>query len=159
MEIPSPAEYWKSLQRIIEAEPGWRFQLVMDNRRLDELASVTQPLISEVEILSRLEAAKQLFNQGIFESALLVCWSALEGILRQRSRELELNLPNQGPAALITALFSEGDLDRVDYDALMRLMQTRNQVAHGYLSEVNRQTVEEAIQLTDRLREDQHSQE
>ena len=124
-------DYWEGLKKAIEAHPGWRFRLVLDNRREEELSRAERPILSDEEIEERLLASRELAGKGLLDSALVVAWSALEATLRKASRAQGLNLPDQGPGLLITSLYTEADLERKDYHTLMHILSERNLAAHG----------------------------
>ena len=145
-------EYFKELGEAISAHPGWTFQLVVDNKREEELAGIDMPVLTEEEVRTRLEASQQLADQGLLDSALVMAWSNLEAVLRAESRAEGLSLTNQGSGPLITALYSEGSLEEEDYETLRRILSARNQAAHGFrLENMDRSQVEQIQDMTRRL--------
>ena len=52
--------------------------------------------------------------------------------MRLVSEKNEVELPDARTETVISRLYTDGLLDREEYDALMRLIPLRNQVAHGF---------------------------
>jgi len=129
------SENLEDLKKVVESHPGWRYQYYLDNRREDELVSAEQPVLTPDEIETRLQASQHLADIGLLDSALVVAWSSIEAVLWEASRSEGLSLPNQGAGPLVTALYTDGDLDREDYLALMQILKVRSQAAHGFHSE------------------------
>ena len=128
------------------------FELVLNNCREQELIAAAQPLLSVEEVEERLQAGKQLAEQGLLDASLLITWSALEAILRRISQQKKIELSNQSPATLITTLVSEGFLDRDSYQPLMQILPVRNQAAHGHQPEdLNLSVIEQLHAITGRL--------
>lgn len=146
------ADYWRRVQEAVDAHADWRFQFVVDSRREKELLGTELPVLNGEEAELRLLASQQLADSGLLDSALVVAWSTLEGVLRAVSREEGLELPDQGSAPLITAMYAEGSLERSDYDALMRILRARNKAVHGFrVQDMNRSFVEQTQEITRRL--------
>ncbi len=146
------SDYRQGLKRAIDAHPGWRYHYVLDNKREEELNGAEMPVLSRDEMKARLAASRQLADDGLLDSALVVAWSTLEAVLRETSRAEGLSLPNQGPGPLITALYTEGSLDLEDYETLMQLLPARNQAVHGFrVEKMDRSLVEQVQSITSRL--------
>ena len=149
--------YWQQLEKALEGHSGWRVQLVLDDRRAEEMIGATQPVLSPEEREARLCASRQLADDGLLDSALVVAWTALEAELRDSSRAQNLNIPNQGPGPLITVLYAEGDLEREDYDALMQILDAYKEAAHGFRSDrLDRSLLDQAQSIAQRLMRQQH---
>lgn len=148
------SEYWEGLKRAVETQPSWRLEYVLDNRREEELVTTEQPVLTAQEMEARLQASQQLAELGLFDSALVVTWAAIEAALREASRTEGLQLPNQGAGPLITALYTDGDLEREDYTALMLMLKVRNQAVHGFRVEgIDRSLIDRAQEIARRLME------
>jgi uncharacterized protein YutE (UPF0331/DUF86 family) len=65
-------------------------------------------------------------------AALLVAWSAAEAAMRLASKNHEIELPDFRPSTVISRLYSDGLLERDEYDFLLDCMRVRNAVAHGF---------------------------
>jgi hypothetical protein len=145
-------DYWQRLKEAIDTHPGWSLHIVLNNKREEELLGAEMPVLSEAEVKARLTASEQLADNGMLDSALVVAWSTLEAVLRAQSRAEGLFLPNQGPGALMTALYTEGGLGTEDYEALTRILSARNQAAHGFrIDNMDRSVVDQIQNITSRL--------
>ena len=149
--------YWQRLKEAVDQHPGWSYQLVVNNKREEELVGADMPLLTEDEVIVRLEASRQLADSGLLDSALVVAWSTLEAVLRAEGRAEGLLLPNQGPGPLITALYSEGSLEYDDFETLRRILDVRNQAVHGFRVEnMDRSLVQQTQEITSRLLAHEH---
>ncbi len=118
----------------------------------DTLVTAEQPVLTPEEIEARLQASRRLADNGLLDSALVVAWSSIEAVLREASRFAGLSLPNQGAGPLVTALYTDGDLERDDYLALMQILKVRQQAAHGFRTEsLDRSLIERAQEIARRL--------
>jgi hypothetical protein len=119
--------YWRELTNAVEEHPGWRLELVLapppNGQRL--------PALSAAEIKDRLRSSALLTGQGQTNAAFLLNWSALEAAMRHVCDREELDPPDYRTATLISRLYTEGEMDREDYDRLMELMRQRNAIVHG----------------------------
>jgi hypothetical protein len=127
-----PDGFFERLHEAIQAHPGWSTEFILDYNREKELREAFLPVLTFDEIQERLEAGQQLVEAGLLDSALLVTWSGVEGMLRQMTAYENITVPNQGAGALITLLYSEGSLSRADYDKLKKMLEIRNLAAHGF---------------------------
>jgi hypothetical protein len=120
--------YWKKLSSVVRRHPGWRHELVLDDpSRRDMPETISQELIQE-----RLQEGQRLAEQGMVAASLLITWSAAEAAMRLAGQGYELDLPDWRPATVISRLYTDGVLEREDYDFLLECLQIRNAVAHGF---------------------------
>jgi hypothetical protein len=148
VELKSPSkirgtDYWKRLAEVVREHPGWRLELVMN----DKSRRRPPETIDRGRILERLQEGHQLSEQEMFAAALLVTWSAAEAAMRLASKDNEVELPDFRPATVISRLYSDGLLDRDEYDFLIDCMQLRNSVAHGFYEGRLRLTMLKRLQL------------
>ena len=121
-------DYWKELSSVVQQHPGWRLELVVND------ASTRQPpeTINKELIKERLKEGQQLSEQEMLAAGLLVTWSAAEAAMRLASNNYEIELPDFRPSTVISRLYSDGLLERDEYDFLLDCMRVRNAVAHGF---------------------------
>lgn len=119
---------WGDLAKTLQQHPGWRLELVIDDKPRNEPPTTLTP--SEIE--SRLQDGLRLLEANMFPASLLVTWSATEAAMRLAAKKHRVELPDFRPATLITRLYTDGLMDREDYDQLMDYMRLRNTVAHGF---------------------------
>jgi Holliday junction resolvase len=126
---PRGTEYWKQLSSVLQQHPGWRLELVVNNKSIRQ----SPETIHEGQIRQRLQEGQQLSEQGMLSAALLVTWSAVEAAMRLASEKHEIELPDFRPSTVISRLYSDGLLERQEYDFLVNCMQVRNLEAHGFI--------------------------
>ncbi len=114
----------------VNRQPGWRFSLVFVSPEEPDQISQGQPAPLPL-LQERVQNAESLLEVGQSEAAFLLLFSALEGILRLLGRRADLPLETLPPSALIRELYSAGEINRQQFESLMRLLPVRNQLAHG----------------------------
>lgn len=133
IEVKSPnkargTDYWKELSRVVQQHPGWRLELVINAPSKRELPeTINQELVRQ-----RLQEGQQLAEAGMLAASLLITWSAAEAAMRLASKAHEIALPDLRPATVISRLYTDGVLEREEYDFLLDCMRLRNPVAHGF---------------------------
>ncbi|MCI0488772.1 MAG: hypothetical protein L0229_19450 [Blastocatellia bacterium] len=121
-------DYWKKLSSVVQQHPGWRLELVVN----DISTRHTPETIDKELIEERLQEGRRLAEQGMLAASLLITWSAAEAAMRLASKSHEIELPDLRPATVISRLYSDGLLERDEYDFLLDCMRIRNGVAHGF---------------------------
>lgn len=135
------AAYWKELSRVVQRHPRWRLELIADASRRRMGQTMTKELAK-----TRLVEGQRLADQGMLAASLLITWSAAEAAMRLAAKENEIDLPDQRPAVVISRLYTDGVLERKEYDFLVDLFGVRNAVAHGFYQEKLRKTVLKKLQ-------------
>jgi hypothetical protein len=146
------AKYLEALAQVISNTSGWRFELVVTNPEEDFIAEETNAPLIESDSAKRLEEARNLLKSGYYDAALLIGWSAVEGILRELGEREKLVFEKKGPAYLIKNLAFLGILNDQDYDSLWNMLKARNVIAHGYdIAENKVELATNLFDLIDRL--------
>jgi len=141
-------DYWRELSFIIQQHPGWRLELIVNGASKSQKPKT----INKELIKKRLQEGQQLSQQEMLAAALLITWSAAEAAMRLASKSHDVDLPDWRPATVISSLYSDGLLERIEYDFLLDCMQIRNAVAHGfYKGRIKQGTLKRLQQLTLRL--------
>jgi REase_AHJR-like len=136
---------WAELAVLVQQHPGWRLDLIIDRER----GKLTPAVIDRQEIEARLQAGLQLTEAGMLEAALLITWSASEAAMRLVCKKQKVDLPDARPATMVGRLYSDGLVDRDEYDLLMSYMHKRNTVAHGLRqSDVDAEMIKRLHDLT-----------
>jgi glycerol-3-phosphate cytidylyltransferase-like family protein len=130
------AAYWKELSRVVQEHPRWRLELITDASK----HRMHQPMNKELA-RKRLLEGQRLAEQGMLAASLLITWSAVEAAMRLAAKENEIDLPDQRPAVLISRLYTDGVLERQEYDFLVDAFGVRNAVAHGFDQKRTRRTL------------------
>ena len=149
--IMRQADYWTRLRDAISAHPEWELRLIINNEREEELTDASKPLIAQDAIEECLSEGQRLVKRSLPEVALVVIWMAIEVILREMAQSKNLILPREDPATLITALTSEGLLERGDYKMLLDIRSKRNQAAHGHQPDAPAEAAKQALTIARRL--------
>jgi uncharacterized protein YutE (UPF0331/DUF86 family) len=122
----------RDLAAIVNAQPGWRFDLVVSNPQIwpDAIPSdASERDVSEIRSLT--DSAARLLSLGELEAACLIAWSAAEAAMRQVARREAIELERNDSEFVLKTLYAEGILSRGDYEQLQKSMRIRNALAHG----------------------------
>jgi hypothetical protein len=96
-------------------------------------------LLGASQIGTSLEEANELQQGGHTVAALLLLWSATEGILRRLATREGVELESLAPGYVTKRLYTLGLLGREQYRVLDEAVRLRNQAAHGFQVSVTRQ--------------------
>jgi hypothetical protein len=140
----SLVERYQHLAETIRSQPGWRFDLVVLRPGDGEAPGVEATLPTEDELADRLTKADEMQAAGSLSAAFITLWAVVEGALRLDAQRAGLPLERVIPtSALVRELYSAGEIDAEDYEALLRLTATRNGVVHGFSTPVSAQELSE----------------
>lgn len=123
-----------AIEAAIRDRPGWRFELIIDG-----LDSEHGSLLGPPQIETSLEEANELQMRGYVIAALLLLWSATEGILRLMAARENVELESPTPGYMTKRLYTLGLLGRDQYRILDEAVRLRNQAAHGFQVSVTQQ--------------------
>jgi hypothetical protein len=121
------SDYWTALSDALQKHPGWRLDLILNGS-----SERIPKTINERLVRKRLDEGRVLAEQGMLAASLLITWSAAEAAMRLASKRNEVDLPDQQTATVITRLYTDGVIERGEYDFLLESMRMRNTVAHGF---------------------------
>jgi transcriptional regulator with XRE-family HTH domain len=91
-----------------------------------------EDLAPEEQVNRLLSSAETLFAEGQLEAAAMLAWSAAETILRRRAQSDAPEMERQSSARVLKHLYALGRINPDIYEKLLRLMEFRNAVAHGF---------------------------
>ena len=121
------------LAKLIDSKPGWIFELLLvaEPEKLD--SPVGAHSFEGENIVQRVEQAEKALEAGLPEAAFLLAWSALEAATRaliavQGVSDKRITSPR---FVLDQAVF-HGAISREEYNALIRMLEYRNALAHGF---------------------------
>lgn len=144
------------LAKAVQAQPGWRFELVIANPEHQIVMPGGAEAWQEQEVRQRLQEAQGLFDAGHQEVALVLGWSAAEAAMRLAMLREGMPLDRSDAAYLMKQLAFEAVLSRDEYNVLWRAMEMRNAVAHGHSPpELDPRAVRNVLAITSRLLEDE----
>ena len=120
------------LAEAVERQPGWHLEVVFVSHPVASEIPLEEQLAPEAQVNRLLSSAEALFADGEVEAAAMLAWSAAEAILRRSAQSAAPELERQSSARVLKHLYSLGRIEPETYEKLLRLMQFRNAVAHGF---------------------------
>jgi hypothetical protein len=120
------------LAGVVNAQPGWRFDLVvLDPRKWpDELPNeVTEPGAAGISAL--VAEAEHLLRVGALRAAFLVACAAAEASLREAARREAIPLDQNDPPFVLDTLCVQGILSYEQYEQIGHWLRVRNAIMHG----------------------------
>lgn len=120
------------LADLIEAQHGWRLDLVVLNREApgeDVSGDAAEPSLAKIE--QHLARAEQMSDSGELSLSCVVSWAGLEAAMRHAARAAGIAVKSAAPSFLLRALYAEGLLPQGDFDRLNQAIKVRNAVVHG----------------------------
>jgi transcriptional regulator with XRE-family HTH domain len=91
-----------------------------------------EDLAPEEQVSRLLSSAETLFAEGQLEAAAMLAWSAAETILRRCAQSDAPEMERQSSTRVLKHLYALGCINPNTYEKLLRLMEFRNAVAHGF---------------------------
>lgn len=131
LNAPPPVD---ALARAVESHAGWRLDFVVVNSRGAKLTHERERLLDEKELGRRIEMASKLQDEGLYEAAMLMLWSAIEGALRRSAVLAGILIESFDTIALLKQLHFQGLLTADQYRSLRGAADIRNATAHGLKS-------------------------
>lgn len=125
----------EDLIRVVQSQPGWRFEIATRSSRETALLNALLPVLSLDKIKRQIKLAQALAQQEGAESAFLLLWIAVEALLRHQSRLDDVEIKQEGTLPLLSLLYTDGSLEEEDYYQLRNLFSLRNKIAHGFEAE------------------------
>ena len=136
------------LHRISETTkkyPSWHLWIASEEK------NIVDELISLSEIKDNLEKSAKEFSEGNLEISFLHSWSCTEAIMRwiliQNNIKPYLDTTRQ----IISAIHSDGYMEKADYLLLTKSLDIRNRFVHGMRTEIRPQDASELISCAYRL--------
>ncbi|TOD58962.1 hypothetical protein [Vibrio parahaemolyticus] len=147
-----PTRKFVQIAQRVAANQGWKFALVTLDDDVNNIISVMNSSLPEPEELkSKISDINTLINMGMLPSALIFLWVQLESWLRIKAGSSNDNLNLLQPKRLINHLYSDGELSMAQVDLLNELMMKRNEVVHGFNTEITKREVYLGMQLLNEI--------
>ena len=123
----------QELSRVINAKPGWSFELQLVGEPEKREAPAGAKPFSAKSIHRRLAEAEKARDAGFGAAAFLLAWSAAEAVLRELVAAEGVTIERITTAAYVLdyAVY-QGVIAREDYNRLTGLMAYRNALIHGF---------------------------
>lgn len=144
------------LAEAVKSKPGWHFDLILvgDGEKVELPDDAVAPLDS-VGIARRLAAAETALAGDAPESALLIAWSALEGVLRGRlaadATDMTARERTLAPADVFKQAVFHGIITGSDYAYLNDLLKRRNAIVHGFGAKISPEATASLIAAVRRI--------
>ena len=122
----------QELAHLVEAEPGWRFELVLVRENPVQSAPNDSSPHKGKEIKRSIEAANFLEEGHFNETALVSAWTALEAAIRLQCEREDVELVRFTPDYLLKQAVTYGIVSRDEYHDLLDAMKYRNAFVHGF---------------------------
>ena len=126
------ADYWRELAEAVRAQPTWHLEIVSDGS-----PEPAEESISQEEIEEQVQHSVALAEAGELSASLLLASSALEAAMRLTAERFNVHASDPRPQSLANRLYSEGLMDREDYDSSLASLRQRDAVAHGFRQKVS----------------------
>ncbi|MEA4975295.1 MAG: hypothetical protein VB046_06120 [Paludibacter sp.] len=143
----------EELANIINSTNNWRFELVFTNPKSELQIENNLLIIDSETIVKRITDCKILLNNNNIIPAFLLGWTVFEASLRIKLRSLNMNeeLSKKPVLYLIKSLYSLGVISSTVLRNLEQLNQYRNNIFHGFESQILKQDVTELIEIIEML--------
>jgi hypothetical protein len=136
----------KQLQQLLSQQSDWKLEVVYAPSEIGSLHAVSGNVVR-----ASLQSARRLLENDT-QAALLLVWSALEAIARQKYPVLATR--GLSPHRVMNMFLEEGSLSQAASGLVFRLANMRNALAHGQLDvRPSPQDVVAIIELAERLNE------
>jgi uncharacterized protein YutE (UPF0331/DUF86 family) len=140
------------LAEAIEAQSGWRFELIVVNPPVAHEVPPNGALAADDRVESILREAQALYREQRFEAAAMMAWSAAEAIFRRVAQANGLEAERKSSASVLKQLYASGLIDEDQYDVFSRTMEFRNAFAHGFTASVAPETIDRFMQDVEELK-------
>jgi len=146
----SVAEPLKALADRVHKQPGWRLAVIF--AELDDPGRISEiPVRSAAELDAQIARTERLKNAGDLDAAFLLLWSVMEAALRNVAIKAGFPIQALPTSTLVRELYSAGEINRTTYDSILKLMNLRNEVAHGFAASPTEMDFDELAHATKTL--------
>jgi uncharacterized protein YutE (UPF0331/DUF86 family) len=140
------------LAEAIEAQSGWRFELVVVNPPVAREVPPHGALAADDRVESILREAQALYRERRYEAAAMMAWSAAEAIFRRVAEANGLEAERKSSASVLKQLYASGLIDEDQYEVFSRTMEFRNAFAHGFTASVAPETIDRFMHDVEELK-------
>jgi hypothetical protein len=138
------------LAEAVNSQPGWRFDLVvLEQESPLERAVGTASEPSDEQLRGMFDRARKAMSVGLLDMAAVHAWAALEAVMRRMSGSERYFSRSRD---LLASLYSQGFLNRVEFERAREASTIRNQAVHGFVtSEIDPGLIEDTLALAQKL--------
>jgi hypothetical protein len=123
---------------ITNAQPGWRYDLVLlnrDNPIRRMIRDAEEPSAEQIEQM--LHEAETVLKANALRAAFLLAWAGLEATMRQLAQRAGLNgKVGTQPLLLVRELYASGYISQEDFQRLEQTRRLRTEILHGLVPAV-----------------------
>jgi uncharacterized protein YutE (UPF0331/DUF86 family) len=146
------AESLVKLAEAVEAQPGWRLELIVVNPPAAQELPIHGELAPDDRVASLLREAQALNREQRYEAAAMLAWSAAEAIFRRLAQANGIEAERKSSGSVLKQLYAFGLIDADQYEVFARAMEFRNAFAHGFAATVAPETIHRFIQDVEELK-------
>jgi uncharacterized protein YutE (UPF0331/DUF86 family) len=136
----------------VEAQPGWRLELVVVNPPSAQEVPSYGVLVRDDRVDYLLREAQSLSREQRYESAALMAWAAAEAIFRRMALESGVEVEKKSSGSVLKLLYALGLIDAEQYDNFARAMEFRNAFAHGFEATLHPERIDRVIHDVEALK-------
>jgi uncharacterized protein YutE (UPF0331/DUF86 family) len=140
------------LAEAVEAQSGWRFELVVVNPAVAHEVPPHGALAADDRVESILREAQDLYRERRYEAAAMMAWSAAEAIFRRVALANGIEAERKSSGSVLKQLYASGLIDADQYDVFSRTMEFRNAFAHGFTASVAPETIDRFMHDVEELK-------
>lgn len=130
--LKESAKKLAKLSDALKTQKNWEFELILTNPRRNEEQKRSTVEFDFGEFRNVFERVERLLsNSEMYDAALLLGWSAVEGIIRATLSREGADVRPRTPRTLIRDAAILGLIPREEIEFLEQVSDTRNKLAHG----------------------------
>ena len=139
-------EHLQSIAQLISQHQGWRFVVITpDDMENNYLLNIQENYLTWSELSKKVAQIPLIIDSIGNAASLIYIWSLVEAVLRRYAIDSSIPVENFPFSRMAKHLYSIGELSIDELNLLLTIYASRNQVAHGYNTEINRETLNQLI--------------
>ncbi|MCX7067702.1 MAG: hypothetical protein NTW85_08440 [Methylococcales bacterium] len=145
-------EHLQAIAQLISEHQGWRFVVVTADDVENGYFLNTQENYPTWSELSKKVTQIPLIIDSIGNAASLVyIWGLVEAVLRRYAVDSSIPVENFPFTRMAKHLYSIGELSIDELNLLLTIYTSRNKVAHGYNTEITRDTLNQLVNFINKV--------
>jgi hypothetical protein len=140
------------LAELVNKQPGWRFDLVILEQEspVKRIAVKSQEPTDE-QFSEMIARARIAGSAGLSDMAIVYAWAVLEAAMRRLRDDAEL-YGRTTPSQLLNTIYSNGFLERDEFDRAREAWEIRTQSVHGFVApKVDPQLIEDVLKIATKV--------
>lgn len=143
---------YQSIAQDISKHPGWRFMLVtLEDVDSENIPTDSNDLPTWAQLVTKLQKARGLFEEGDYEPASLYLWSIFEAALRKRAISQNIPVERLPASKLLNHMYSQGEISVEDIDVFSEFLVRHNRIAHGISESIDSAMIDPMLQSVNKL--------